>query len=69
MGRVLFCIHNVTPAERERLEIAGACAHDCLERCRHCFETPFVVVEDDARNRTVIDGETHDEVLAKLADR
>lgn len=69
MGRVLFCIHNVSHAEREQLEGAGACAHDCLERCRLCFETPFVVVEDDEKTRAVIDAETHDEVLAKLPPR
>jgi len=69
MGRVLFCIHNVSPAERERLEAAGACAHDCLERCRHCFETPFVVVEDERKSRTLHEGETHDEVLGKLGVR
>lgn len=66
MGRVLFCIHNVKPAERERLESAGACARDCLERCRQCFESPFVVVEDELRHRTLLEGETHDEVLGKL---
>ena len=69
MGRVLFCIHNVSHAERERLEAAGACARDCLERCRHCFESPFVVVEDGLRNRELVEGETHDEVLGKLASR
>lgn len=65
MGRVLFCIHNVSHADRAKLEGAGACAHDCLERCRQCFEKPFVVVEDDEKTRTVIDGDSHDEVLAK----
>jgi len=69
MGRVLFCIRNVSHAERKRLESAGACALDCLERCRHCFETPFLVVEDDDKNRTLVEGDSHDEALEKLGDR
>ncbi|MFT5423439.1 MAG: hypothetical protein ACI89L_001216 [Phycisphaerales bacterium] len=69
MERVLFCIHNVNRAERERLEASGARAHDCLERCRRCFETPFVVVEDEKKNRTVLDGESHGEVLSKISTK
>ena len=66
MPRALFCIRNPNPGERERLEAAGCTPHDCLERCRRCVETAFVVIEDDHRNRTVVEDTLHDNIIRKL---
>jgi len=68
MARVLFCIRNPNLGERERLEGAGCTAHDCLERCRRCVETAFVVIEDDQKRRTVVEDTLHDNIIRRLPE-
>ena len=68
MPRVLFCIRNPNLGERERLEAAGCEGHDCLERCRRCVETAFVVIEDDDQNRPVVQDTLHDNIIRRLPE-
>ena len=68
MARVLFCIRNPNLGERERLEAAGCAPHDCLERCRRCVETAFVVVEDNQKRRTVVEDTLHDNIIRRLPE-
>lgn len=59
-----YCLSNVSAETRERLADTEveAVEERCLQRCGHCFSSPFLVV-----NGTVVHGD-HEQTIRRLTE-